>query len=62
MAFRGHHEYSEESNNGNFREIVHLLAEYHPFMEDLLIKPKGSIKYTSPSIFKVSLLTSLELL
>jgi hypothetical protein len=51
MAFRGHYECSKQSCNLNFPDIVHLLAEYDPFMKTLLREPKGPIKYVT-SLFQ----------
>jgi len=40
----------ESNSKGNFLSIIELLAKYDPVLEELLSKPKGSIKYLSHDI------------
>ncbi|GLV61277.1 hypothetical protein CBL_21099, partial [Carabus blaptoides fortunei] len=50
LAFRGHREQTESDYNGNFLSQVMLLAKYDDVMKEIVNKPKGAIKYLSPSI------------
>jgi hypothetical protein len=44
---RGHDESRESENMGNLRELLELVRLRCPELDDLLIKPKGTVKYTS---------------
>ncbi|KAK1393794.1 TTF-type domain-containing protein [Heracleum sosnowskyi] len=52
-AFRGHDESCNSKNQGNFLEMLKLLASYNPQVEEIILDkaPKNS-KYTSPKIQK----------
>ncbi|KAK9954687.1 hypothetical protein ABG768_016736 [Culter alburnus] len=50
LAFRGHREILGQPKSGNFLSIIELLANYDPVLQELIKRPKGSIKYLSPSI------------
>ena len=45
LAFRGHRETIGEANNGNFLQIIELLAKYDGVLKDLLDRPANSVKY-----------------
>ena len=47
QSFRGHRENIDDIYNGNFLSEVELLAEFDPIMNELINKPKDSIKYLS---------------
>lgn len=50
QSFRGHRENIDDIYNGNFLSEVQLLAEFDPIMNELINKPKHSIKYLSPIV------------
>lgn len=50
LAFRGHREQTGNDYNGNFLSQVMLLAKYDEVMKQIVNKPKGTIKYLSPTI------------
>ena len=50
QSFRGHRENIDDIYNGNFLSEVELLAEFDPIMNELINKPKHSIKYLSPIV------------
>ena len=50
LAFRGHREDVNSLGSGNFQSIVSLLARYDPILKDLMDKPEGSVRYSSPEI------------
>lgn len=50
LAFRGHRDILGQPNSRNFLAIIELLATYDPVLQDLIKRPKKSIKYLSSSI------------
>lgn len=52
LPFRGHREKvgGEEGSSGNIISIIELLAKYDPVLQEVPNKPKGRIKYMSPSV------------
>lgn len=50
LAFRGHSENISDTYNGNFLTQVNLLAKYDSVMKELIMRPKGTINYLSPTI------------
>ncbi|XP_074374184.1 uncharacterized protein LOC141714569 [Apium graveolens] len=52
-AFRGHDESCNSKNQGNFLEMLKLLASYNPQVEEIILdKAPKNVKYTSPKIQK----------
>nr|XP_017218827.1 PREDICTED: zinc finger MYM-type protein 1-like isoform X2 [Daucus carota subsp. sativus] len=52
-AFRGHDERCNSKNQGNFLEMLKLLASYSPEVEEIILdKAPKNAKYTSPKIKK----------
>ncbi|KAK1390859.1 Repressor of the inhibitor of the protein kinase-like protein [Heracleum sosnowskyi] len=52
-AFRGHDESYNSKNQGNFLEMLKLLASYNPQVEEIILdKAPKNAKYTSPKIQK----------
>ncbi|XP_074355637.1 uncharacterized protein LOC141695277 [Apium graveolens] len=52
-AFRGHDESCNSKNQGNFLEMLKLLASYNPQVEEIILdKTPKNTKYTSPKIQK----------
>ncbi|KAK1390426.1 zinc finger MYM-type protein 1-like [Heracleum sosnowskyi] len=52
-AFRGHDESCNSKNQGNFLEMLKLLASYNPQVEEIILdKAPKNAKYTSPKIQK----------
>ncbi|XP_074342338.1 uncharacterized protein LOC141679863 [Apium graveolens] len=52
-AFGGHDESCNSKNQGNFLEMLKLLASYNPQVEEIILdKAPKNAKYTSPKIQK----------
>lgn len=50
LPLRGHREQLGKLGSGNFLTLVELVAKYDPVLNELVHKPKGSIRYSSPDI------------
>ena len=54
LAFRGHREYQgldcSSTNEGNFLELMTLLAKYDSFLEQHLLTSNRNATYLSPDI------------
>jgi hypothetical protein len=50
LPFRGHREHIGNLGSGNFLALVELVAKYDPVLNELIHKPKGSLRYLSPDI------------
>jgi len=50
IAFRGHKEDSTSDNKGNFLELVHFIAKYHPPLNEWITTHPGNVSWLSPPI------------
>jgi len=50
IAFRGHREDESSNNRGNFSELVHFVAKYHPPLKDWLQSHPRNVSELSPQI------------
>jgi Domain of unknown function (DUF4371) len=50
LVFRGDREFNYEASAGNFLALVALVARYDPVLEEIVKRPVGSCKYSSPAI------------
>lgn len=55
LALRGHREHNELKNRGNFREILALVANHDPVVNEKVQDGPRNAVYTSPEIQKVLL-------
>ncbi|KAM8972044.1 zinc finger MYM-type protein 1-like [Pelodytes ibericus] len=47
ISFKGHNETEESHNTGHFKECLHLLSKFDPFLQNY--SPPANATYTSPS-------------
>ena len=50
MSLRGHNEKPGVLGSGIFLSLVGIIAKYDPVLKEFLNKPKGSVRYLSPTI------------
>ena len=62
LAFRGHNEYENSSNQGNFLELLRFLADHNEDIKDVVLKnAPENLKLTLPKIQKdIVTATSIE--